>query len=393
MLQKTRAFILIILVLLSLNSLTSASDDDPLTAWQIEQRCVPEPIAPPEDWIYPGTILFSGYAGIHGVQADWETPHVVVSFNVDTNENYPLEGGQLSPDGRWYALSMGETLDASSFNQYVDIHSIGVFSTADNQVIYSIRLQDYQAFQYYVLQWNYLPIEWRNNREFAINALNIAPFDDEVSALGFLLTGSRGSDRTMSPDFTRNFDGIRVENNERLYGLVDLQNLQIITDNLEVLNLSWRRDSTGFIAQERADADEWNGLSYYDRDGNLIEHIFDLGEGRVNFERGVSGRNDLRWSPDNSQFAFVYDAPYPEPNRLYIVDWNAQIVIDTCLSQSSDVVWSPDGTMLAFLEPARENLKVVVLDTSTWHTYDVARHSGQLVHQLYSSPDMVGWRD
>lgn len=71
------------LCLLAFTNAISAQPDEPDT-FPIEQRCIDAPTQPPDDWTYPGMILMSGYAGIHAMQADWETPRVVAQFTSDS---------------------------------------------------------------------------------------------------------------------------------------------------------------------------------------------------------------------------------------------------------------------------------------------------------------------
>ena len=62
------------------------ADDDPQTPYPVEERCVEPPIQAPADFSYSGRLLMTGYAGIHAMRADWETPRVEAFFN----ENRPL---------------------------------------------------------------------------------------------------------------------------------------------------------------------------------------------------------------------------------------------------------------------------------------------------------------
>lgn len=101
--------VLVLAALMTLPIPSIAQDDDSLETWPVQQRCAESPALPPDDWSYPGTILMSGYAGIHGMRADWETPHIVAFFRKDSRGGRQLMGGQLSPDGRWYAVPTGET--------------------------------------------------------------------------------------------------------------------------------------------------------------------------------------------------------------------------------------------------------------------------------------------
>jgi hypothetical protein len=104
---------------------TTAAQDDDTSGWPVAQRCVGEPTAPPAGWTFEGTILMTGYAGIHAVQADWETPRVVVFLNRDWGESdSDLPGGALSPNGRWYASPYGSRVMERSYNVVTTLNEI-----------------------------------------------------------------------------------------------------------------------------------------------------------------------------------------------------------------------------------------------------------------------------
>jgi hypothetical protein len=358
---------------------TTAQEDD-ITAWTIEESCIAAPSAMPDDWAYSGTILMSGYAGIHGVRMEWETPHVVAFFRSHSKGDAPMIGGQISPDGRWYALPFGETYLEFSYNYYFFVHGWRVYSTSDDQQVleFSLGDQDFYCYICSVTAWEYLPIEWIDNESLVIGGILSRPFENRVEVAAFNSALSSLSNRFLSPDkiYAYLFN----------YGLYELSAPQETLKTLgDVNGVSWRRDSLGFIANLHNERQDWNGLVYYERDGTLIDYIFNAGDRLITFERDASGRNELRWSPNNDYFAYIDDS-YTEPSRLYILDFERKIVIDTCLSPLTHPVWSPDGNMLAYVTLARENLKVVVVDLEKWQAFDVARHSGS------TTVEMVGWR-
>ena len=96
---------------------TYAQDNNSLAGWEIEEHCIEEPRHPPDDWTYDGTLLMSGYAGIHAMQSNWETPHVEAFYRSDVQGNRPIIRGQISPDGNWYAVPIGDTWVEPSFNR------------------------------------------------------------------------------------------------------------------------------------------------------------------------------------------------------------------------------------------------------------------------------------
>lgn len=375
LLKLLSSIVLFVLVATAM-SVSATSVNATSSTWPVEQRCIPEPVLPPADWSYPGTILMSGYAGIHGIQMDWETPHILAFFRKGFNGHKPILGGQLSSDGHWYAVPMGEVIIEPSFNSYWHIHGVRIYKMSDGEETIDFNLDEYQdLYRFYDLAYTYYPVEWLDNSSFVIGRILVHPFTRKLESARFDSQDGIAIGNYLSPDGTRAY-----KQGQGLYDFSDPQK-QPIQMNLETV--SWKRDSSGFIGSALG------RLSYYSQNGELIEQIFDL-NGSIKFKGRVSSRNDARWSPDDQRFAFNEYSPYSIPN-LYIIDWQDHKIVDTCLSPMSDLVWSPDGTMLAYLAFARQNLKVIVVDLQFWTAYDVARHSG--LYGTLGHPEMVGWRD
>lgn len=380
------------LILLLLAANVVFADDDPTTPWPIDERCIGYPIQPPDGWTYPGTLLMSGYAGIHAMQADWETPRVVAFF--DSGElGEPLEGGQLSPDGSWYAVPIGETWVEPSLNQYWLTNGLRIYSTVDDTVLnFDLSeyddLLDYSRAGFYGTAWTYQAVRWLNNDELFIGSFLFNPFreagiDVEVAPIPVAL--SLGIDFEASPDWTRVYSFI--VSGERGEGLFDPEHPDKAIAYLKTEAVAWLHDSSGFIGEQQVEAEEW--LSLFDRNGEFIERLFISEGGRLDVHRLVAGRNELGWSPDNRYFAFVHYPPQSQPSQLMIADRQNRVVVNTCLRPASQPTWSPDGSQLAVLLRADENLRVTILDLNTWIAYDVARHSG-IGGAL--QPDMIAWR-
>ena len=66
--------------------------------WTVVKQCI-QPTRASENWSFEGTILLRGYGGVHGVNALWDTPHIVAQIP-------PVRpyGVALSPDEFWYAV-------------------------------------------------------------------------------------------------------------------------------------------------------------------------------------------------------------------------------------------------------------------------------------------------
>lgn len=377
------------LCLVMFTRMTSAQNDAPDT-FPVEQRCISEPTQPPDGWTYPGMILMSGYAGIHAMQADWDTPRVVASFSWDQNGNQPVDGGQLSPDEDWYAAPIGKVVtDGNTYNKFWFEHGLRVYSlNGDGKMLY-FSFDEIAGYHYILFAWGYLPIEWQNDETLVIDGMLWHPFENRVEPAQVNISDiiALYNQRIFSPDRTRAYGGITPWTDNR--GLNDFVSLRTITDLGRLGDVSWQSDSAGFAAELQEEDQDWHGLAYFDRDGTLIDHILQYDSDAQGTQRNVSGRSELQWSPNDRYFAFVINT-YPDPKKLMLVDWQDRSVIDTCVTPLNAPVWSPDGTMFAYLANARENLNLIVVDTTTWQAYIVARHSGAL--GLFGEPEMVGWR-
>ncbi len=175
------------------------------------------------------------------------------------------------------------------------------------------------------------------------------------------------------------------------WAIYDLITSTRLNDMGRLGQLSWRPNSSGFMGEYQEGDQDWRGLAYFNRDGQLIAHILSFNAYISGYGRSLSGRSELQWSPDGRYFALV-PSQSPELKNVYLIDMQEQIVIDTCLRALDSPAWSPDGTMFAYLTNAAENLNLIVVDTTTWQAYIVARHSGARSAVNYQLPEMVGWR-
>ena len=145
------------------------ADDDPQTPYPVEERCVEPPIQAPADFSYSGRLLMTGYAGIHAMRADWETPRVEAFFN-ENELGVPIDGGQLSPDGKWYAAPVGEVFTEVSMNQYFFVRGLRIYSTeSDEEIVFD--LYDYTSVLdggYGIGAWTVELVRWFDNEGLII---------------------------------------------------------------------------------------------------------------------------------------------------------------------------------------------------------------------------------
>jgi hypothetical protein len=373
-----RILTLSILFLLAI-TLAHAQDTTPEAddAWAIEQRCVAEPTTPPDDWTFDGTILMTGYAGVHAINDDWETPRIVVP-GASTNA--------LSPDGRWYAVPEGEGHQSDSLTHWdVSIHEIVVYSTETSES-YSVpwdaffHYSNSGADEYYVT-WldNERFIYYRGSEWVTLEITIVNPFTGEVTPWASPLDDSY--DYFFSPDLTR------FVAQEQVY---DFATATALTDSLSIGAVDWATDSSRFVAVFRDRENELLQLRLYDRDGNLLDVMYTGQETElIPFNTRPAFADNMAWSADGRYLALetaVSGRISELGSKLYIMDMEAQLIYDTCLSIGDGIVWSPDGTQLAFIAAGRDHRAVHILDTASWSLYTVAYHTA------YISQGVIGWR-
>ncbi len=372
---------------------TNATSD---AGWPVEERCLGAPTKPPQAWSYDGTILMTGYAGIHGVNAQWDTPRVLAQLS-----DKDVWGGAVSPDGKWYAVPHGEVFRTQSNNVITDITQIYVYSLlGDNEKI----VIDWPLTESY--QMTHAQIYWRGNNDFIFpndvdtSLVNLfSKKKDDWPEPGFIYDAYEQYRSKFAPDWSRAIytqeddeTGYRVR---MLYVLPS--NHRLATLSIEP-PISWMPSSSEFIATfiDREDTIPSSQLVLFDREGNLLEKIADS---QLNKQFGISTQG---WSNDNRYFAFItFDysiyGNYSRDNRLYIADMEERVVIDTCRAIGEGLAWSPTGDQLTFLEVGEGLKRILLLDMQSYDIYGVANHIVGYDYRIYQGNDsasdrIMGWR-
>lgn len=356
-------------VLFSFLTTTSAQ----IESWQFKDNCAIQ--ATTDDWVFSGTILATGYGGIHGFNAHWETPRVMARID-------RFVEGRLSPDNRWYAVPQERVIYAESYNHEHVIEAINVYSTFPDDVVFIVDWQNS-----WLQMWGYRELFWLDNEhilyeesEDFVHSLDelvtLNPFDDSATswqAAVDILDGGSGFHREYvqfpSPDFTRTVyygDLYDVASGDNLIELETSNNIA-----------AWRPDSSAFVT-EVANGEAQAALAMFDRDGNAIEIVLD-GD-----PLNLRNPQNMQWSSDGR-----YLGLHPRSGTLQVFDFQDREVRDSCLSSATGFAWSPDATQIAFLEPGNGVQDVYVLDLPSWSYRAVARH---IVQGRYSDT-IIGWRN
>jgi hypothetical protein len=393
-----KRFLLFSLFVLAFSN--AAAQDDDTSGWPVEQRCVGEPTAPPEGWTFEGAILMTGYAGIHAVQADWETPRVVSTVYA---RNPGVDGSAgLSPDRRWFAAVEGEFFYSDTLNHLYVIDEIVVYSTVHRNEVYRVpwrnpHLERWGAPQMYWLDNEHLIYEWSDTEFDHPGELRVInPFDGtSQSWTGKLNLADVGTYRNSipmpsqqypSPDFTLSL--YEPEYNGP-WGIYDVATGELLTPlSVSAYRFAtWKPDSSQFITEVESEPNAEEAgtqLTLFDRNGTPLDTIFALNAPRqLNVDHAD-------WSPNQDAFAYAVEAFSPviqrTLRRLYIADMQNKTITDTCLNVGRGLAWSPDGTQLAFFQPGSEQTRVMVFDLETWSLHPVGVHLADWLDYV------IGWR-
>jgi hypothetical protein len=340
------------------------STPEPTDGWTIEQRCVTEPTTPPDDWFFDGTILMTGYQGIHAVNANFETPFVIAPWGI--------AGGALSPDGRWYAMPNG---DVHRNNNMID-YSMSI----DEIIVYRTTPQP----ESYTIAWDLLNvtidpinlplyITWLDNEHFVfytgnswrtIDPVLANPFTGEIQSWDYPLILDHAA---ISPDTTR----LVVDGG--LYDFASVEQIQ----SVRLSAVRWANDSSFFIGVNRSQ------IVQVDRDGavrTLVQFPTDQNLYPYSPHR-------LKNTSISADMRYIAYADYSElQSHLYIIDLQEQRLFDTCLDIRDGVEWSPSGHQLVLLGLGDEQNPVNVLDVDSWSLYTVAYHTVSYYGGI------IGWR-
>lgn len=378
---------LLILFLCGMTSFVSLTQDES-DYFPIVENCIPEPTLPPDDWSYAGTIMMSGYAGVHGMNAEWDTPRVLVFESVASNGDSMLIGGSLSPNGQWYAMPMGEFFVEVSFNHYNFVRSVRVYKTDGTRDYIEFALNSYDFYSNFERAWSYLPIHWIDDESFVIGGILFYPFEGIGEPASFDTDTSSLYPWAYSPDSQLIYDGRKI-NGEYLHATT-YGNIEDFTfaEMPSLDALSWKRDSSEFIgAVENTDFVPTH-LSLFDRNGQLLDKIIPIEPRQFGFvKRLTTRRNESQWSPDDTKFVLTMKLEsYLDPNVVHIIDLETRQVINTCLDTINVPIWSPDGQFLAYLDLTSDNQNIIVVDLELGQAFIVGKHIG-------TSSEMLGWRE
>lgn len=335
-----------------------------LESWPTEKHCI-EPLSErPAGWTYPGTIIYRGSYGLHGLRADWPTSRVMTFTNIILDNGGTPGAGSFSPDGKRYAAPMStgycNALQCQGFLTLV-VTSLRIFEV-NHKTPRAFQSFDWDAFYTYDYRYNLtdaegpmLPIWLDNERVVYMNdSQHISSWVD--GGFNWALVDSRTGKKEpwtddsetllcfyCSPDATRDIQWVNRDTEQAGYRLIDRVSRQPIANvqgDLPFWEHTWSPDSQWFITYDRL-GDESSVFYLYDRQGQLSSILLKL--------TGVNlTLNDvqIKWSPD-SRYVLIQDfLNRQDPLLSHLFDLKQGAAVDLC--SRIDTEWSPDSRQLAF---------------------------------------------
>jgi hypothetical protein len=338
-----RILMLVCLFVLSISPVIAQSDET--EAWEIVERCISEPVAPPDNWSFDGIIFLESSIGIHGLNSSLETPYILAYQN---DASYGSSGA-ISPDGRWFAFPAGHAAYNNMVSSLYVVETIKTVRTDGRGVISQIEWFSVNNGGGPYIVPN---IRWINANEYVYRGdgiLQVNPFTHETAPY----LGHFDDYGLYSPDDTRlltyNLDRHRLDvellhtdTNEVLVNFADQ------SDKPASRFLSWMPNS------EMVAISVDGVLQLYSRDGQLATTITD------NYV------STLRWNLNNNEFALISE------DKLVLGNLETQQLTDTCLTVTG-LGWSPSGKLAV---SDGERISIINFEDGTH--YIAAYHAGSV---------------
>jgi hypothetical protein len=350
----------------------------PDAGWPMEERCVGAPTKPPKGWSYEGTLFTqdSGMysedgGGFHAIRQQVATPYYVTM-----NGKNIVYAGALSPDGKWFAVPYGDSIDQhiDEFGNHAGseyfVNAIRIYRTDYIYLSYQIdwRLSD----QNVVID----KIMWIDNDRL-IYSLNEASSNKKEHIVVNPFTDERiiwkdvrekltiGQWRTFFQYSNPRENGWLVEPkvSERTQELVE----QYRFNKSEI---HWLPDLSGFVVFIPFSANSRQGLAVFNEQDGLQPIITD------NVVSLVKISADGRYVAFQTGDIHIQNPEVPEIN---IADLQTQTISQLCYGADNPMFeWSPFSDQLAI----RKDGVISILDLDSWQLYTIAKGQGKL----------VGWR-
>lgn len=360
----------VLLSFMSLQVFAQETTEEAPQGWPIVERCIGEPTNPPADWSFEGTILATGWAGIHGINAEWDTPHILIF-----QDDWYLWGAGLSPDREWYAVIQYDLIDGFP-RDYVRTYGIKVYSTGDRELSYFYPIEASEDGYVFWLDNEHLIYRVYDNA-YRINAFTGDTIDYEGMVNERMLISDDAQFAVFSSYNTIEWYFVDLSNNEIVFVEWNGYPTRILPDS-EFIIVHRRQEIEGDSYSETG------SVVLLNQDGKLVNTIYvgdtpaiGLYASLLYLTHGLS--NDGRY------YAFV---PIEETGArtgiLHLADLQEQIVIRTCLLTTNvGLAWSPTENKLIVGSSEYGQQAFQILDLDLWQAY----YTDQ-----YHDGSIIGWR-
>lgn len=375
------------LILMLVVAVTVIADDDLETPWPIEERCIGEPIQPPDDWTFDGTIIAQGPLGIHGMSTQWETPQVLAF-----SDNWIGVGGfgTLSPDGRWYAIPQAALQTDGLYGGSVTVDSLLVYDLADRNDVLSIDWEDtYQVWlgsssgRYYTFR---TPV-WFDNSTLVYQR-GEDYFFIEVPSLQIEEWASPSEWENVSPVWTfvshPSPDWSRIVLRTNDIELFNVETNEFIATvyqpvaNVDLPSVAWHPTSDEFLISGALIT------AIHDRNGQLLEII---SQPSTDGSFDNIGIRHNAYSPDGTRFAVFVRADSSatgEKVHFAVANRLEREIVDTCIDTFVSFQFSPGGRFVALLSFNSGIQELQILDVENWQLYKT---------DIYHDGEVIDWRE
>ncbi len=410
--MRVAAIVVLIVGILTARISTAQSGNDAspvLGGWPVVEQCQPEPISAPDGWSYPGTVLYDGPYGIHGINSSWPTSRVMAFTSGYWRENprrsyWLLAGGSFSPDLMHYAAPQGIAYCNAIRCQGYTTNGIGAIRVFDlsGKAPNQNEAFDWGAFYTFEFRGDSsegpLQIKWLDNERLVFMTGELYGLywisEDLNPKILNTVTGEVSSwvDKNdpfclhCSPDGSRDLQWT-WDQGRRLNVLDTSTNTLLQTvDGLDVYRVwqddhMWSPNSSQFVGV-RPEVDQ-STISLYDRDGNLIDVVLEYSRGD---SAAVADSYLLEpfWSP-NGRYLFLEINDWPgDGNTSFLIDTDQKLIRNLCLNTWYPHVihWSPDSTGYAFMASSYAG-PIMVYDLERDITVDM---------NVSTEGSVLGWR-
>ena len=344
--------LVMLLCLLALTIIPTIAQTDETETWEVIERCVDEPVEPPDDWSFEGVIYTYGDTAIRGLRHDISATFITVY----AGENF-LTGATFSPNGQYIAVPAGFTLSRDWYENQFRVTEIRIYETAlTRRLVQRLPVFAITQFSSSFEELSITQVYWLD--DIHIYYRDRTDPIDVHSSVNVVINIETGEKTIWSHDYHPAEYSLEIH---------DLMESPQVAQPYPV----WISDSQAIIGR-------WENF-----DGSLSIISPDAVVQQIIFGGAVNSAS-FNLSPNSQYLAFI-----AADNRLFIADLMQETIYDTCLTydygafwrHDNDMftrTWSPNSTQIAI----NLNDNVVILDMESWQAFNVHENFGAVMAWL-----------